>query len=117
MPQLVQTPRAARYEMSVPVLYRARGEEGWREGRTVDVSHSGVLFAPAGTAPGLTAQVEFLLLLPGTGTIESPGVRCHGRVVRNKGDPGMADFAVAVTIEGYEFMRVVPDTAPEAVEQ
>ena len=117
MPQLVQRPRAARYEMSVPVLYRTRGEESWREGRTVDISHSGVLFAPAGTVPSPAEDLEFLLLLPGTGTIESPGVRCHGRVVRNKGDPGMADFAVAVRIEGYEFMRTVRDAAPEAVEQ
>ena len=44
----------------MPVLYRAEGEEQWTQGRTIDVSSSGVLIAgdlPVGAGGAITVLV------------------------------------------------------------
>lgn len=101
MEQLLERPRAARYEMSAPVMYRQVGEESWHEGRTLNVSSSGVLFtcpAPA-LAPG--TRVEFVLDLPNPGLRDQPRVRCRGAVVRHERRRAGPACAVAATIDAY----------------
>lgn len=103
MQQLLERPRAARYEMTAPVMYRQVGEDAWREGQTLNVSSSGVLFTcPAPPlAPG--TEVELLLVLPNPGLRDRPRVRCRGAIVRHERRRAGPACAVAATIDAYAF--------------
>ena len=110
MLELVERPRAARYAMSAPVSYRPVGGEGWCEGRTVNVSCSGVLFqCPTGMAAG--TAIEFVLLLPSLGLPGRSRVRCRGRIVRRAGGPEGKACVLAATIDAYDFLAPVPEPA------
>jgi len=37
--------RAARHELRIPLRYRLGGQEDWRQGETVNISESGLLFS------------------------------------------------------------------------
>jgi hypothetical protein len=39
-----QQPRAQRFPLKVPIHYRKSGMSNWHDGRTVNISHTGVLF-------------------------------------------------------------------------
>jgi hypothetical protein len=39
-----QQPRAQRFPLMVPIHYRKSGISNWHDGRTVNISHTGVLF-------------------------------------------------------------------------
>jgi len=104
MQQLLERPRAARYEMAAPLMYRQAGEDSWHEGRTVNVSSSGVLFeCPAPALPTGT-RVEFLLVLPNLGLRESSRVQCRGAIVRHERRWAGPACAVAATIDAYDFV-------------
>ena len=105
MEQLLERPRAARYEMSAPVMYRQVGEDSWHEGRTLNVSSSGVLFTCPAPALEPGTKVEFLLVLPNPGLREQPRVQCRGAIVRQerRGVPQPL-CALAATIETYDFV-------------
>ena len=45
-PQTPHIPRAPRYQVGIPVRYRAIGELIWRDGTSENVSRTGVLFLP-----------------------------------------------------------------------
>lgn len=113
MQQVIRTPRAARYEMSVPLRYRQAGEESWRQGRTVNISSSGLLFESPGVAIEAPTRIEFVLTMSTPGIPRPCYVRCLGRVVRDRG-PG--DPAVAATIESYDFLRAPPEGAGASTE-
>ena len=94
--------RAPRYTIHIPVKYRPSGTADWWEGRTENISRSGVLFRTDHLMP-LQTPIDILMSLPeevdgaGSGTVV-----CRGRVVRT--EPPQPDDprpAVAVTIASY----------------
>ncbi|HOC17113.1 MAG TPA: PilZ domain-containing protein [Vicinamibacterales bacterium] len=111
MEQLLERPRAARYEMSAPVMYRQVGEDSWHEGRTLNVSSSGVLFTCPAPALEPGTKVEFLLVLPNPGLREQPRVQCRGAIVRHERRRAGPACAVAATIDAYV---IVPAGQPSA---
>ena len=77
-----RVPRATRFSVQMPVLFRRLGEEEWREGTTENVSRSGVLLRADQALPD-RAPVEIRMALPA----QIPGTRgasiiCHAQVVR-----------------------------------
>jgi hypothetical protein len=93
-------PRATRFVIHIPVKFRPSGATDWREGRTENISRSGVLFRADYLMP-LQTPIEFLMALPdeiGAGAT----VVCRGRVVRTEPpNPDDPRPAVAATIAGY----------------
>ena len=95
--------RAMRYPIRMPIRYRVSGELQWREGRTENISRSGVLFR-TGDALTMRSAVEMMLTLPPeiSGSRDQATVICRGRIVRtapaHDGDP---QPAFAATIAGY----------------
>jgi hypothetical protein len=88
--------------------YRASGEPLWREGRTENISRSGVLFRADHVVP-VQAPIEMLLALPAeVGGGENATVVCRGRVVRTE-PPEERDPrpAVAATIAGYRLTHAL----------
>ena len=76
-------PRAERHPVRIPIRYRPSGARSWFDGRTENISRSGVLIRTRDIVPVWT-PVEMLLALP----VELGGVRrsvvCTGRVVRTE---------------------------------
>lgn len=74
--------RASRFPVDMPMRYRPIGDVGWNEGRTLNLSRSGVLFeAGDNLAPDTPIEMSFDLPTefgggPGTQVI------CRGQVVR-----------------------------------
>lgn len=95
--------RAWRFELDLPVHYRPIGDAHWHEGRTENISRSGVLFR-AGEILDVDTEVEMRFLLPVEPT--APAIVCRGRVVRTvlPGGDGRR-CGLAVTIARYRFRR------------
>jgi hypothetical protein len=98
--------RAPRYRLRIPLRYRSAGESQWREGRTENISRSGVLFRADRLMPPQT-RIEIVLALPAEvgGGDDAATVICRGRIVRTELRPGDAENdagpIVAATIAGY----------------
>lgn len=107
-------PRATRYVMATTVLYRPVGTERWHEGRTVNVSRSGVLFETPATLLDETTPIEFILVLPSLGLPGHARVQCLGQVVR-RGEAGTAGGSIAATIDAYDFLGVTSTDVTERV--
>jgi|WetSurMetagenome_2_1015567.scaffolds.fasta_scaffold570094_1 hypothetical protein len=107
MQRLTESPRAQRYVMSAPVMYRQEGTSGWMPGWTLNISRSGVLFEASAPVPE-EAGIEFLLFLPSLGLRGRTRVRCAGRVVRHRLVTGTA-VSMAATIDAYDFLGVVAE--------
>ncbi len=58
----METRRAQRLLMSVPISYRRPGDDEWLSGRVRNISESGVMFAPADLRVG--QDVEVILSSP-----------------------------------------------------
>ena len=116
MPQLADRPRAVRYEISAPLVYRRVGEDAWRQGRTENVSRSGVLFQAALPALPAETRIEFVVRLLGADVTGEAWARCRGHVVRHGGTPAEGGCAMAATIDAYELLGVAPDGIPRDVE-
>jgi hypothetical protein len=112
MQQLADKPRATRYEMSAPMLYRRLGEPEWSPGQTVNISRSGVLFTAPPPVPPANTRLQFVLMLPSLGHPGRSRVQCEGQVVRRRDEDGGA-LAVAATIESYEFLGMGPEQTLE----
>jgi len=98
--------RAQRFEIKVPVRYRVRNQETWREGRTENISQSGLLFrAPEPLGEDTVIELTFALPAPVEGETGAT-VLCDGRAIRtilpatSDGSPG-----VAVKIMNYRLKR------------
>ena len=112
MRPLADTPRATRYDMSAPLMYRCLGDDPWRRGRTKNISRSGVLFQVAVPVLPASTRIEFIVKLP---DLEPPGgswVQCQGQVVRHCGAAAEGACAMAATIEAYDFLGIAPDGLP-----
>lgn len=114
MEPLVDRPRATRYPMSAPVLYRRVGAGQWQEGRTVNVSRTGVLFEALATLEADT-RIEFVLMLPSLGLPAQSRVQCQGRIVRMWAQPPDIGCAMAATIDVYDFLGVTTTVSSESV--
>jgi hypothetical protein len=97
--------RAPRYRLRIPLRYRSTGDDEWRDGRTENISRSGVLFRTDRLMPPQT-RIEMLLALPAElGGDAAATVICRGRIVRT--EPRAedaehdAEHVVAATIAGY----------------
>ncbi|MFB3921786.1 MAG: PilZ domain-containing protein [Terriglobia bacterium] len=94
--------RASRFPVELPLRYRPLGELGWVEGRTINVSRSGVLFAVDELLPEETPIELAFDLPPEMGGGPGEGVTCRGQVVRTILPPSTDDPpAVAVSIAGF----------------
>ncbi len=94
--------RAPRFPVRLPLRYRSIGATQWIDGQVENISRSGVLFRAANLV-AVDTPVEMSFVLPVGG---GPGVICRGRVVRTV--PPRADAApagLAVTIATYQFVR------------
>lgn len=94
-------PRAERFPLSSWILYRPAGDARWREGRTENISESGVLFH----GPELVQMempVELMMAVPAEIAGAAAGVGASvglGRIVRHGTERGgtRPTFAAAVT--------------------
>jgi hypothetical protein len=116
MEQFADAPRATRYEMSAPLVYRCFGGGDWLSGRTVNVSRSGVLFQAAGPVLAAATRIEFILMLPSLGLPGSARVQCQGQIVRYSSGPADGACAMAATIDAYDFLGVAPEAVPGTVD-
>lgn len=82
--------RSLRFPIHAQMRYRVVGERIWREGETVNISKSGVLFRGEQTvAAGTPIEMNFTLpvQLQGQGGAQ---VSCHGVIVRTTELPMLA---------------------------
>ena len=107
---LDQTPRAStpakRFAVHIPVRYRKAHTSRWFEGRTENISTSGVLFSAEYPLQPKT-PVELRFELPAVILGEAPGkVVCKGVVVRVEESPisGIPP-ALAVSVGSYRIER------------
>jgi hypothetical protein len=92
-----QIARAQRFSVCAPIRYRPRGESEWRNGSTVNMSRSGVLFEVVDQLPpGTMLEMQVKLLEQITGGVSS-NVLCWGTVVRAKGS------SLAAAMHKYRF--------------
>jgi hypothetical protein len=89
--------------MPIVVLYRTEGEHTWLEGRTENISKSGVLVRADRPLPPDTC-VEMLLTVPPDMPSPFAGTTiCRGRIVRAVGPSALEHRpAFAATIVEYE---------------
>lgn len=95
--------RARRFDLRVPVRYRAFGGDDWHTGSSENMSRTGLLFRADRLLP-VSTPIEVLVTLP-IGP-EGSEIRCRGRVVRAV--PSAAPHslpALATTISTYRFLR------------
>jgi len=100
------TSRAERFPLNIPVRYREPHRPEWLEGRTGNISCSGVLLlTDASLPPKITIELRFEL--PVTVSGETRGeVVCKGTVVRTEENPMSGiPAALAVAIRSYRMAR------------
>jgi hypothetical protein len=98
--------RAERFQIRIPVRYREPHGGVWLEGKTENISRSGILFRTESLLSPKTT-VEMRLALPAVIRNEAPGeVLCKGVVVRTEQSKITgAPPALAVAIRHYRFAR------------
>lgn len=98
--------RAQRFQLHLPLRYRRLGEKTWHDGKTENISRSGMLFQgdellqPA-------AQLEINLVLPAEiAGLSATEVVCRGEVVRTVEPRGQTlNPALAARILQYHFQH------------
>jgi hypothetical protein len=97
--------RAQRFLVQLPIRYKKIGGRRWFEGKTENISRSGVLFrADRVLKPRTVIQMSFTLPVSVKG--DGPGeVVCRGSVVRTVAAAGTNRPCVAVSIQRYRFVR------------
>lgn len=81
-PREVSPSRAQRFQLHLPLRYRRLGEKQWHEGKTENISRSGLLFQ-ADEALQPNSQLEISLVLPAEiAGLSATEVVCRGEVVR-----------------------------------
>jgi hypothetical protein len=99
--------RARRFELQIPLRYRADGEGDWHWGTTRNISRSGVLLQGEDWAEPRT-PLEMTLLLPKEiiGLEYAAEVVCRGTVTRSerRGNDGGGSL-IATRISHYRFVR------------
>lgn len=94
--------RANRFPLQLPVRFRPVGAVDWRDGKTANVSASGVLLHVR-DPPRVDTAVEFMLTLDVSSPTGSGEVAGRGRVVRVAADDERPEASFAIAIEQYNF--------------
>ncbi len=105
-------PRARRFDIQLPLLYRACGETAWWPGRTANISHTGVRFW-ADQLLEVHTPIEMNLILPAeVGGETGVEIVCRGEIVRTV-QPASTDAqpSLAARILEYQFVRGRPTAA------
>jgi PAS domain S-box-containing protein len=98
--------RAQRFQLHLPLRYRRLGEKSWHDGKTENISRSGMLFqADEPLQPN--AQLEINLVLPAEiAGLSATEVVCRGEVVRTIEPHGeQINPALAARILQYHFQH------------
>ncbi len=101
-----QSSRAQRFQIQVPLKYRPIGQKKWCEGKTENISRSGMLFRGEEDLP-MHVQLEINLVLPAEiAGLSEAEVICRGEIVRSTGaaDAAMPP-ALAAKILQYHFQH------------
>ena len=97
--------RASRFPLHLSVRYRRVGDPQWHEGKTENISRSGVLFRAEDSMQvdtDLEIRLELPVAAPGSGR---PEVSCRGRVVRTISPSDDEPWpGSAVLIEHHDFV-------------
>ncbi len=103
---MAEIPRAQRFPIQTTLRYRESGEAAWREGETVNISRTGVLFRAQRIVAEQT-PVEMSFELPVEIAHDSAAVIvCQGQIVRTIMPPASDQPpAVAARIFEYRFTR------------
>jgi PAS domain S-box-containing protein len=107
VPQLtIPSTRAQRFQLHLPLRYRRLGESNWHDGKTENISRSGMLFQ-ADEALQPHSQLEINLVLPAEiAGLSATEVVCRGEVVRTVEPAGNAlSPALAARILQYHFQH------------
>ena len=99
--------RAARYPIEVPLTYQAVPGGDWLEGRSMNVSDSGVLFSTAHPILPANARIDVRLQL----SLVHPGaadIACSGRIVRGR----FGDDAPDLSVMAAAFDHIELDGSP-----
>ena len=110
--------RAQRFVVQLPIRYKRIGGQRWFEGKTENISRSGMLFR-AERVLKLRTAIQMSFTLPAWEKGKSPGeVLCEGRIVRTVAAVGTHRPYVAASIERYHIRpeareRLPPNSAKE----
>jgi len=98
--------RAQRFELHIPLRYRAGDEVDWHQGATKNISRSGVLFQSEDWAEP-RSRLEITLRLPRENGIERAAeVVCRGTVTRSEQDGSdEGGHLIAISISHYRLVR------------
>jgi two-component system cell cycle sensor histidine kinase/response regulator CckA len=98
--------RAQRFQLHLPLRYRRLGEQDWHEGKTENISRSGMLFQ-AEELVQPSVQLEINLVLPAEiAGLSATEVVCRGEVVRSvEPNAGSLSPALAARILQYHFQH------------
>ncbi|HKI24990.1 MAG TPA: ATP-binding protein [Candidatus Sulfotelmatobacter sp.] len=98
--------RAQRFHLHLPLRYRRLGENKWHEGKTENISRSGMLFQGDEILQP-SSQLEINLVLPAEiAGLSSTEVVCRGEVVRTVEPQGTTlNSALAARILQYHFQH------------
>jgi hypothetical protein len=101
--------RSRRFPIKMPLRYRVLGDGEWRNGKTVNISSSGVFFrCPLSAERGARVEMDFILL---SSRVKESGleVACKGEIVRLEIPPSAdCQVALAVKISDYRLIPLVP---------
>ena len=101
-----ESQRARRFVIQLPMRYRIDGETVWHEGRTANISHSGVLFWADKLLEAQTA-IEIVIMMPDEIDGEMGAeIVCRGEIVRTgRSTSTQAQPCLAARILEYRFAR------------
>jgi hypothetical protein len=97
--------RAQRFVVQLPIRYKKIGGRTWFEGKTENISRSGILFR-ADRMLKLRTAIQMSFTLPVSVKGDGPGViLCRGSVVRAVVAAGANRPCLAASIQRYRFVR------------
>ena len=95
--------RPYRYALELPIRYRRAGDPVWSEGRTANISRSGVLFRGQ-QALGLDTQIEICIpLSAATAVPAAADLVCGARIVRSLSPELDDSVTLAAAFSDYRF--------------
>jgi hypothetical protein len=103
--QTPHVPRAPRYQVGIRLRYRPVGESIWREGKSENISRTGVLFQPE-AALSRDTPIEMLLEMPAAVAASAGMLIRRGRIVRGVPPSSLEDRpAYAAAAFDYDYVH------------
>lgn len=100
--------RAPRYRLSLPVRFRCEGDHHWHEGKTENISSTGVLFCAPRLVPVQQSLEITLVLNIEFGTMAMGEIQCIGQVVRAEARQcDDSNIAIAAVLSNHAFLAPV----------